>query len=129
MRKLHSLAVLCLVFAIGTKLGQVSIEAGDHFAFAREKTLDRFAQPWIGNPVSGICFHGQVTASQLVLALGAGFDARQSGGDSEVDRLIVANLEMQRGVMFYRSPVAAVEAIAADKVERARDIAAGSALP
>ena len=69
----------------------------------------------------------QVAARELVLALGASFDPPQAVRDRVVDRLIVADLEMQKRVMLDRAPVAAIERIGADEINRARDRAPGAA--
>ena len=61
----------------------------------------------------------QVAARQLVLALGPRLHARDSVGDRELDGLVIAQLEMQAGMVLDGAPVAAVEAIAADHVQRA----------
>ena len=70
--------------------------------------------------------HRHVAARQLVLALRAGLDPRELVLDREIDRLIVAQLEMQERVVLDRAPVAAVERVAADEVDRARDVAPGA---
>ena len=61
-----------------------------------------------------------------MLALRAGLDARELALDRKVDRLIVAQLEMQERVVLDRAPVPAVERVAADEVDRARDVAPGA---
>ena len=89
-------------------------------ALAVEIVGDRAAQKAaIGDPVRRIGRDRQVAARQLVLALGAGLDARQAVLDGVVDRLVVADLEVQAGVVLDGAPVAAVEAVAADEVQRA----------
>ena len=67
-----------------------------------------------------------VAARELVLALRAGLDAGEPARDREVDRLMVADLEMQEGVILDAAPVAAVERVRADEVDRAGDVAAGA---
>jgi inorganic pyrophosphatase len=47
--------------------------------------------------------------------------------DGEVDGLVVADLEMQEGVVLDAAPVAAVEGVGADEVDRAGDVAAAAA--
>ena len=56
--------------------------------------------------------HRPIAARQLVLALRAGLDHLQLALDGEVDRLVVADLEMQEGVVLDAAPVAAVERVA-----------------
>jgi hypothetical protein len=41
-------------------------------------------------------------------------------GDGEIDGLIIAQLEMQAGVILDAAPVAAVKRLAPDEVQRAR---------
>ena len=94
-----------------------------------EIARDGPAQARVGDPVRRVGRDRHVAARELVLALGAGLDARQAVRDRVVDRLIVADLEMQARMMLDRAPVAAVEAIAADEVERAGDVAAVRAWP
>ncbi len=53
-----------------------------------------------------------------MFALRSGFDTRQPMRDRVVDGLVIAELEMQKRMMLRRAPVTAVEAIAADQVER-----------
>src|SRR5688500_12793931 len=43
-----------------------------------------------------------------------------------VDRLIVANLEMQAGLLLERSPIAAVESVGADQVEGPGNMVSGA---
>ena len=68
--------------------------------------------------------HRLVTARQLVRALRPGFDLGQAMADGEVDCLIIAGLEMQAGVVLGAAPIAAIESIAADEVQRPGDPAA-----
>ena len=63
---------------------------------------------------------GQVAALDLVLALRAGLDA-QAAFDREVDGAVVAELEMQEGRVDDGAPVAAVERLSPQQVERAGD--------
>ena len=71
----------------------------------------------------------QVAARELVLALGAGLDARELVRDRVLDGLIVAELEMQERVMLDRAPVAAVERVAADEIDARRRSSARRAWP
>ena len=57
-----------------------------------------------------------------MLALGASLDAAQSARKREVDRLIVADLEMQKRPLLDRAPVAAVERVVADEIDGAGDV-------
>ena len=68
--------------------------------------------------------HGQIAAGELVRALRAGLDARELVRNGEVDGLVVADLEMQAGVLLERAPIAAIERVGADEVQRPGDGAA-----
>ena len=72
---------------------------------------------------------GPVAAGELVLALRARLDPLEAAGDGKVDRLVVADLEMQEGVVLDAAPVAAVEPPVADEVDGAGDVAAAAASP
>src|SRR5689334_12146843 len=63
----------------------------------------------------------QISARELMLALRTGLDDLQPVLDREIDRLIVADLEMQERMMLDRAPVAAEQGVGADEVDRARD--------
>ena len=65
--------------------------------------------------------HRPVAARQLVLALRAGLDAGEAARDRRVDRLIIAELEMEERHFLEGAPIAAVERLGADQVERAGD--------
>ena len=64
---------------------------------------------------------GQVAAGDLVRALRAGLDAAEAALDGEFDGAVVAQLEMQEGVVLQTAPVAAEQRIAAHHVEGAGD--------
>ena len=64
-----------------------------------------------------------------MLALGAGLDARELALDGVLDRLIVAELEMQERMMLDAAPVAAEQRIGADEVDGAGDPASRCASP
>src|SRR5260370_5707818 len=84
----------------------------------------RAAQIGVGDVVRGIGGLRQIAACDLVLALGAGLDGLQAAPDRKIDGLIVADLEMQKRVMFDRAPVAAEQRIGADEIDGAGDPAA-----
>src|SRR5436190_20885226 len=69
------------------------------------------AEAWIGDPVGGVGGRRPVAAGKLVLALGAGFDARKAVRDRPVDRLVIAELEMQKRLLIDRPPIAAIERV------------------
>ena len=75
-----------------------------------------------GNPASTVGGHRQIAALDLVRALRTGLDALQSAGDRELDRLVIAALEMKEFVIAVAAPIAAVDRILAEQVERAGDV-------
>src|SRR5206468_1459074 len=93
-------------------------------ALVLEKVGDGAPQPRIGNVMCGMSGHRHIAARDLVLAAGAGLDAAELVLDRIVDRLIVADLEMQERVLLDAAPVAAKQDIGADEVDGARDPAA-----
>ena len=68
--------------------------------------------------------HGRVAARQLVGALRAGLDGLQPTLNGKVDGLVVTDLKVQAVVIFNATPVAPIERIAADEVDRTGDPAA-----
>src|SRR5579872_6450563 len=80
-------------------------------------------KPRVGELVRRIREGGPIAARELVLALGPRLDPPQAAGEREVDRLIIADLEMKERVVLDRPPVAAVERVVAEKIDRAGDIA------
>ncbi len=64
-----------------------------------------------------------VAARQLVFALRTGFHSFQTLGQREIDRLMVADLEMQKRMILDAAPVPAVKRVRADKVDRTGNIA------
>ena len=65
--------------------------------------------------------HRLIAARELVLPLGAGLDRPQPVRQGPFDRLIVAELEVEERHLLGAAPVAAVEGIAADDVQRPGD--------
>ena len=76
------------------------------------------------NPVGAVGGLGQVAADHLVRTLGARLDPSQPVGDGEVDGLVVAGLKVQEAVVLDAPPVAPVQRVVADEVQRAGDVAA-----
>jgi hypothetical protein len=97
---------------------------GDGQALALEIIGDGAAKPGVSDPMGAVGLDGKITAGELVRALGAGFDARELALYGKVDGLIVADLEMQARVLLERAPIAAIERVGADKIQRAGDGAA-----
>jgi hypothetical protein len=73
----------------------------------------------IGNVVRRPGLHRLIAARQLVLPLRARFHAGEAHGDGRIDGLIIAQLEMQEGLVDQTAPIAAIERVGADEVERA----------
>src|SRR5262249_34901718 len=138
--KLRGLMMLLLRKALATTLGcrarpesclaerrrfrELLARGGDIGALALEKILDRAPQRGIGDVVRGIGRGRQVAARDLVLALGAGLDAAKFVLDGVLDRLVVAQLEMQERMVLDRAPVAAEQRVGADEIDGAGDEAA-----
>src|SRR4029453_2788186 len=81
------------------------------------------AQAGIGDVMRAIGLDREIAARELVSALCARFHPREFPRDGEFDRLVVADLEMEEGVVLDAAPVTAVEGVLADEIKRARDIA------
>ena len=120
-----------LARAVAAAEGRVVLVMGDRAldrgALVSEIVGDRPGEPRVGELVRRIGEGRPIAARELVLALGAGLDPAQSAREREIDRLIVADLEMQERPVLDRAPVAAVERVVADEIDRAGDIAPGAA--
>src|ERR1700732_3973740 len=112
-------------FAERPGFAQLASGLGDIGALALEIIRDRAAQIGIGNVMRGVGGLRQVAARDLVLALRAGLDRFEAALDGEIDRLVVADLEMQKRVMLDRAPVAAEQRVRSDEVDGAGDPAIG----
>src|SRR4029079_14228340 len=66
----------------------------------------------------------EIAAGELMGALGAGLDPGEAMLNGVVDSLVVADLEMQTGMLLDGAPIAAIERIGANEVEGAGDGAA-----
>lgn len=62
--------------------------------------------------------HRQVATGELVLTLRSGLDAGKPVRDGPVDGLMVAELEMQAGMILDAAPIAPEKRVAADEIER-----------
>src|SRR5262245_12239155 len=60
-------------------------------------------------------------AGFLVLAPRARLESRDLALDALLDRVVVTNVEVQKRMFFGRSPIAPVERVRPDQVERPRD--------
>src|SRR3984957_8292390 len=116
--KRFSLTFGCLLAAIAAAEGRIALimrdRALDRFPLVSQIVGDRSRQSRIGEFVRRIGEGRPVAPRELVLPLRARLDAAQSSRESEVDRLIVADLEMQKGPVLDRAPVAAVERVVAN---------------
>src|SRR6202023_3874133 len=65
-------------------------------------------------------------ARELVLALRARLDTLEPARYRELDRLVIAQLEVQERVVLGCAPVAAVERVRAHEVDGAGDVASGA---
>src|SRR5271165_7277828 len=100
-------------------VGDCAVEGGP---LVSEIVGDRLAQTRVGELMRRIGERRAVAARELVLSLGAGLDPPQSAVEREVDRLIIADLEMKERPVLDRAPVAAVERVVADEIDRACDV-------
>ena len=88
-------------------------------AFLFKEISHRRAKAGVDDMVGRPGRHRLVAARQLVPALRPGLDPGKPQPDRGVDRLIVAKLEVQERLVDQRPPVAAIERIRPDEVERA----------
>src|SRR5439155_13939439 len=75
----------------------------------------------VREPVEGACGLGKEAARVLVLALRAALEERDAALDAELDRLVVARLEVQARHVLDRAPVAAIERVRPEEVEGGGD--------
>ena len=85
---------------------------------------DRLGETRVGELMRRIGERRAIAARELVLSLRAGLDPPQAAVKREVDRLIIADLEMKERPVLDRAPVAAVERVVADEIDGAGDVAA-----
>src|SRR5262245_17955826 len=90
-------------------------------ALAPEEVLDRAPQCGIGDVMRGIGGRRHIAARDLVLALGAGLDPGELMLDGVLNRLIIAEFEMQERMVLDGAPVAAEQRVRADEVDGAGD--------
>src|SRR4051812_16683960 len=96
------------IFAERRGRGKLLAGGTDISALARQIVRDATPQRRVGDEMGGIGGDRPVATGELVLALGAGFDAGQLMLDRVIDRLVVADLEMQERVVLGRAPIAAI---------------------
>lgn len=82
---------------------------------------DRLGETVVSDPVRRARDHRLEAAAQLVLALGSAFEVPQTVFDAVLDRAVVAQFEMQIGAVLDGAPVAAVQGVAGEIEEGARD--------
>ena len=83
----------------------------------------------IGDPMRAVGRHRQIAALHFVRPLRAGLDPLQAALDRELDRAVIAALEMEERVFAVAAPIAAIDRVAAEDVEGAGDVFAGRAAP
>src|SRR5665213_3996561 len=88
---------------------------------ARQIFRDCAAKARIGDEMGGVGGVRQVAARELMLSLRAGFDPFQLMHNRVIDRLIIAELEMQERMMLERTPVAAIDCIRTERIDRPGD--------
>ena len=93
-----------LVLPIGQQLAQLVELAAISRRSCGEEALDRVAEARVADPVRAVGRHRLVAALQLVRPLRAGLDPGEAVGDREVDRLVVAGLEMEELELAARQP-------------------------
>src|SRR5215470_19344086 len=94
---------------------------GDMTALVLEEVGDGAAQRRIGDVMRRMRRYRHIAARDLVLSAGAGLDAGELVLDGVLDRLIIADFEMQERVLLDAAPVAAEQRVGADEVDGARD--------
>ena len=87
---------------------------------------DCVAQSRMGNVMRRPCGNREIAPRQLVLALRAGLDNRQSIFNSKINSLMIAKLEMQEGVILDTAPVSTKKPVGADEIDRSRNVPAVS---
>src|SRR5258708_3475099 len=118
-----SLVRSSLVGALAERPGLAGFtpDLGAVSAFALQVIRNRPAQVGIGDVMRRVGGLRQVSARQLMLALGAGFHRFQAALDGKVDRLVIADLEMQERMVLDRAPVAAEQRVRSDEIDGAGD--------
>lgn len=85
-------------------------------AFADEIIRNALHQAGMGEPMGGMGDDGLITAGELVLTLSARFDPGKTPLQCSFNRLIIAQLEMEEGLVDKRPPIPTIECLTADKV-------------
>ena len=85
------------------------------------KSATALAETGIGDPVRRHRLDRFVAAGEFVTALRTSFDPREAQFDRRIDRLIIAQLEMQKADVARAAPVPPVKRISTDEIERSCD--------
>ena len=86
--------------------------SGEGGALGLYELADRAVETGVDQVVGAVHLGGREASAQLVLALGAGFEARLAGADGVLDQLVEAHLEVQRVDVSRSTPVASVQVAA-----------------
>ena len=98
------------------------VDVARHAArFAFQIVLDRARKARMREPVRRKRLDRHQPAKQLVLALRSALEALEPVRDRELDRLVIAGLEMKQRHVLDRAPVPSVESAAGNEVERRGD--------
>src|SRR5215217_2539725 len=95
--------------------------AGEQLPLPGDIPLDRVSEPRVPDLVRAVGEGGEEAARQLVLSLRAGLEELEAALYRELYPLVVAELEVQISSLFGGAPVAAVEGLALEEEQRARD--------
>src|SRR4029079_314997 len=96
-------------------------------AFRLEELGNRAPKTTVGDEVRARGHHRLVAPGDFVLALRAGLNGCEAVLDSPLDRAVVAELEVKEGHLLRAAPIAAVERVRPDEVERTGDRMAAAA--
>src|SRR5580704_517261 len=106
MVRLYSFLLGAEILAERGEARKLAAGRGDIGPLAHQVIVDGAAQAGIGDIVRGTSRRRHVAARNLVFALGAGFDPRQLVRDGKIDRLVIAEFEVQKRMMLDGAPVA-----------------------
>ena len=79
------------------------------------------AKTRVGDPVRGKSPGRHETAGNLVLTLGAGFEACEPMLDAVLDAGVITDFKMQAVVILITTPVPSIQGVIAFKTDRSRD--------
>jgi hypothetical protein len=98
-----------LFLPVGQELAELLELAGHLEAILGEEALDRIPEAGVADPVRAVGRDRRVAALELVGALGAGLDPGEAALDRELDRLVVAGLEVEKLELLPAAPDPAVD--------------------